>query len=308
MNRLLLPNLIIGGAQKAGTTSLFRYLSDHPSIFPSSIKETNIFLKYIDSKEKINLDRYREYFRGCKNHSLLRIEANPRYLMKGETIAKSIYKYLPDVKLLFILREPISLLVSYIKWKSNQTGKKRSLTQIINVIEKKSKGAFSSEENVSETSAFIRLQAGCYATFLMHFFKHFPKQNIGIFFYDDLANNPRLLMKKICTFLKIDDNHYKDYFFNIENRSRYYKYPKIHKMAVLINSKMEKPLNQYPTIRRGLRKGYNKICERNEYRDKLSSDTKARLEEFYAIYNRELYYLLKKKYPYLELPSWLDIS
>ena len=308
MNKLLLPNLIIGGAQKAGTTSLFRYLSEHPSIFPSTVKETNIFLNFIDSNKNINLDRYREYFRDCKNSSLLRIEANPRYLMEGEKIARSIYKYLPDVKLLFILREPTSLLMSYIIWKSNQTGKKRSLTQILKIIEKKSRNAYDSEENVSKDSAFIRLHAGCYAKFLKHFFKYFPKQNIGIFFYDDLTNNPRLLMEKICTFLKINDSHYRDYSFYIENRSRYYKYPKIHKIALLTNSKMEKILNRYPTLRVKLRDFYNKICEKKDYRNLISHNNKARLKEFYAPYNRELNLLLQKQYPDLDIPDWLDIT
>ena len=44
----MLPNVIIAGTQKAGTTSLFRYLADHPSVCPSSIKEVDFFLKYND--------------------------------------------------------------------------------------------------------------------------------------------------------------------------------------------------------------------------------------------------------------------
>jgi hypothetical protein len=301
----LLPNAIIGGAQKAGTTSLFRYLSDHPTIFPSAVKEVDFFIDYANQMENAPLEKYYQYFNNCHNDRLIRIEASPRYLMKGEQVAKHIQRYLPDVKLLFILRDPVSLLLSYIKWKSNQTGRKRSLDLILTAIDETKRNTFDSDTKIENESVFIRLQAGCYAKFLDYFFKFFPQKNIGIFFFDDLSNTPRLLMQKICSFLKIDNTFYNEYTFHIENRSRYYKYPNIHKLARQTNARIETYLNRYPTIRRGIRDVYNRICETTPHQNMLSNNIKVRLEEFYAGHNQKLYDLLRKNYPDLDLPQWL---
>jgi hypothetical protein len=301
----LLPNAIIGGAQKAGTTSLFRYLSDHPRIFPSAVKEIDFFIDYANQMKHAPLEKYYQYFNRCYDNTMIRIEASPRYLMKGEQVAKNIQRYLPDVKLLFILRDPVSLLLSYIKWKSNQTGRKRSLDQILTAIDETTQNTFNPNAKIENGSVFIRLQAGCYVKFLKYFFEFFPQKNIGIFFYDDLADNPQLLMKKICSFLQIDNKFYGDYAFHIENRSRYYKYPNIHKFARQTNARTEKFLNRYPAIRRGIRVVYNKICETTPHQNMLSGDIKVRIDDFYAGHNQKLYYLLHKNYPDLDLPKWL---
>ena len=308
MKDLLLPNAIIGGAQKAGTTSLFRYLSDHPNILPSAVKEVDFFIDYADQMENAPLEKYFQYFNRCHDDSMIRIEASPRYLMKAEQVAKNIHKYLPEVKLLFILRDPVSLLLSYIKWKSSQTGHKRSLDLILTVIEQTRRNTFVSNAKIENESAFIRLQAGCYAQFLNYFFEFFPKQNIGIFFYDDLADTPRFLMEKICFFLKIDSTFYKRYTFHVENRSRYYKYPNIHKLARQTNALVEKYLNRYPTVRRGIRDVYNKICEATPHQNILSNNIKLRLDEFYAGHNQKLYFLLRENCPDLDLPQWLAVK
>jgi hypothetical protein len=302
----LLPNAIIGGAQKAGTTSLFRYLSDHPDIFPSAVKEVDFFIDYADQIENPPLEKYHQYFSNCSDHKMIRIEASPRYLMKGEHIAADIKKYLPDVKLLFILRDPISLLLSYIKWKSNQTGRERSLDQILSAIDETFKHNFDSKTGMERSPVLIRLKAGCYAEFLTHFFEFFQKKNIGIFFYDDLVQDPKLLMKQICSFLEVDDKFYSDYTFHIENRSRRYKYANIHRLARKTNSQMERFLNRYPKIRRTMRDIYNRICEASVSQSALPKDAEMRLKKFYGPYNRELYFLLKQNYSGLDCPEWLQ--
>ncbi|MHA1988690.1 MAG: hypothetical protein ACW98D_18860, partial [Promethearchaeota archaeon] len=87
----MLPNFIIGGVQKAGTTSLFRYLSDHPSICASSKKEVDLFVKHLDAKSVISLEAYKEFFSHCSNSNLMRLEASPSYLMNAKKIAENIY-------------------------------------------------------------------------------------------------------------------------------------------------------------------------------------------------------------------------
>ena len=111
--------LIIGGATKAGTTSLYFYLADHPEICASNLKETRFFLdaEYpLPAKYRLEdgLDKYEKYFNHCQKQSL-RLEATPDYLYSPDTPQK-IKHSLPNVKMFFILREPIDRLTSWYRF------------------------------------------------------------------------------------------------------------------------------------------------------------------------------------------------
>lgn len=105
--------ILICGVQKAGTTSLFQYLADHPDICPSSVKETGFFLEptypfykprafqYINGFDQINY-----YFTSC-NHKKIRLEGTPSYLYSSKA-PSYIKESLPDVLSIFMLREPVS--------------------------------------------------------------------------------------------------------------------------------------------------------------------------------------------------------
>ena len=84
----LLPNVIIAGTPKGGTTATFRYLASHPAICAAGIKEIRFFTRYhgrIDSKA---LELYSDHFRGCAAvPTKLRLEASPNYLFQGPLIA-----------------------------------------------------------------------------------------------------------------------------------------------------------------------------------------------------------------------------
>jgi hypothetical protein len=83
------PNVVIAGTVKSGTTSLFTYLSWHPDVCVSSVKETNYFTPIIYDEKISNLENYYSFFEHC-NESLITLEASPRYLYGGRKIAKII--------------------------------------------------------------------------------------------------------------------------------------------------------------------------------------------------------------------------
>ena len=115
----MLPNFIIVGAPKAGTTSIYRYLSKHPEVFMSSPKEINYFS--IDQIESQNLYynyfkvksliEYEKLFDGVTNETAIG-EGSVSYLFYKETPAK-IKNIIPDVKIIILLREPISRAFSH---------------------------------------------------------------------------------------------------------------------------------------------------------------------------------------------------
>ena len=113
----VLPNLIIGGVFKAGTTSLFTYLSQHPSIGVSSKKELGYFVPLQFGKKPEGIEEYTKYFShldALKFNYIM--EASPGYLFGGKNTAQYMKENLPDFKIIFILRDPGERLISFYKY------------------------------------------------------------------------------------------------------------------------------------------------------------------------------------------------
>jgi hypothetical protein len=104
-----LPDTVIIGTQKGGTTSLFNYICQHPNVGRSTTKEVH----YFDAQPNRSRHWYRSHFpyRG-ENERV--IEATPRYLFNEEACSR-IQETLPEAKLIAILREPVSRLFSHYK-------------------------------------------------------------------------------------------------------------------------------------------------------------------------------------------------
>lgn len=105
----MLPDFIIIGAMKCGTGSLYRYLSTHPDIIPSSIKETNFFLRENNNNIKTS---YRHYFKGNGKYAF---EASPNYSKRHlhPGVPERIHALLPNIKLIYLVRDPIERIRSH---------------------------------------------------------------------------------------------------------------------------------------------------------------------------------------------------
>ena len=101
-----LPNFLIIGAGKSGTTSLWHLLNEHPDIYMSPDKEPNFFNK--DENYNKGLDWYQHLFRRAKNQKAIG-EASNNYSCCGifKNTVKRIKKTLPHVKIIYITRNPL---------------------------------------------------------------------------------------------------------------------------------------------------------------------------------------------------------
>jgi hypothetical protein len=99
-----LPSVIIVGAQKAGTSSLFNYLKQHPDVLVSFNKEVHFYDH--DFRYNRGLKWYKNQFPKTNGQSVL-LEATPRYLYV-KSVAKRITESIPDVKIIVMIREPIA--------------------------------------------------------------------------------------------------------------------------------------------------------------------------------------------------------
>jgi len=199
------PNFIIIGAMKAATTSLYTYIKQHPDIFMSYIKEPMFFnnLKsekaYIvkgRSKKKIKtFEKYFELFKKA-NHEQSIGEASPAY-MYDQNCPTLIKEYLPNTKIIAILRQPVKRAYS------NFLHARRADKEPISIF----KEAFNAEgDRISNNwgPLYHYKSQGLYYKQLVRYYNLFPKNQIKIILFEDLIKNPALTSQEIFCFLNVD--------------------------------------------------------------------------------------------------------
>lgn len=289
-----LPNLIIAGVSKAGTTSLFSYLSKHPDICVSSIKETRYFLPLIDDKELKPVDEYKKYFCHCNNHRYI-LEATPEYYYGGIKVARAIYEQLGLIKIIIILRNPVDRLFSFYKYLKGITLLPRNITfdEYVRLC-----NGLSKEKHYS----FRVIQGGFYDDYLDDWYAIFDN-SIKIVFFENMNANPYFFMSELCSWLDIDKEVYSYYKFSVENKSTLYKNKLIHKLAININKRFEKFFRRYSDSKKVIRDIYYFI-NRDSKDETISDYTYSYLDSLYEEHNKRLLSKLLLR-GYSNLPSWL---
>lgn len=218
-----LKYLIIGGASKAGTTSAFEYLKDHPAVCGSYVKQTFYFLDAalrdsglisIYDFEK-DPRAYQQFFRDCGDKNV-RLEASPDYLYSPGT-ARRIGDYLgegSDYYLIFLLRNPVSRVVSWFTY-GKQQGKVPAEMDFKTFVEK-------NRPDVPYTFTdmpFTAVYTGMYSRYLKPFFDVLGAARIRVYFYEDLIRDPKSFIEKLCRDTEIDPSFYETYAFGRYNES-----------------------------------------------------------------------------------------
>jgi hypothetical protein len=309
---MALPNFVIAGPPKGGTTSIFRYLASHPDVCPSSIKEIHFFEKNLETINDSTLASYAEFFSLAKDEKIV-MEASPRYMQGGVPIADAIAQVLPNTKIAFILREPVERFLS--RYLSLITKTERISEDHLNLDKLVDEALANPQAKVdvtqfSPTDEIVEyLWQGAYAPYIAEYLARFPKEQLGLFYFDELKHQPREFMNGVCTFLDIDSAFFEDYQFSIENKSRSVRFPALHKLAERTNRRLELVQNKFPAIRRTIKKTYYALL--NPETDAIAQiDTSyaaEKLGEYYSQYNSDLHEIMKEySADDSNMPPWLS--
>ena len=295
--------LIVGGTTKAATTSLFTYLSDHPSICAASYKETRFFLdtEYpLPSKFRFkgNVEEYNSLFTQCDDNDI-RLESTPDYLYCSSAHDR-IATYLPKSKLVFSLREPISRIISWYRFgkQIDRLPKSLSLDEYVGYMfsiddsGQQNENTLNNETDLTKnkiTQQYMQtLQQGRYAVYLQQFLNHIGINRIYILYYELIADNPLRELMDLCNFVGIDSNFYKNYRFQVTNRTETMRNTGFHKKYRNFRFKVRswthnKPVIHKPlkTVRKIIEPLYLKLNTLPQENIQLSKETKDRLIDYY---------------------------
>lgn len=195
------PNFFIVGAAKAGTTTLYQTLAEHPDVFLPRVKEPHFFASDQAYSFPIieNETDYFNLFENVKGERAIG-EASTAYLYFSGT-AKKIKRRLPKAKIIIMLRKPSAIAFSM--W-GHQVRQGLELMSFTGAINQELEQGHRQVNGVSYGFNYLR-QAQVSAQ-VQEYLDHFGAEQVLIGDFDELRSAPGVFMKQVCEFLDVDPN------------------------------------------------------------------------------------------------------
>lgn len=215
------PNLIVCGAPKCGTSSLYFWLAAHPEVGASRAKETFFFADEVNRFNKgcnyleHGLEAYATLFAHCADKPV-RFEATAPYIYY-ETAIKGISELPETPKLVFILREPGARLLSQYLFEKYRTGR------------------FGGDFGEYIQTPGI-LDHGYYFRYLQKWIAAFGAGSIRVIQFEALMAHPAKYMKQLATWLRIDPTFYDDHDYTVRNETLAIKNKRIHQLGLKLQA------------------------------------------------------------------------
>jgi len=255
---------------KAGTTSLYHYLDQHPQIQMASVKETNFFsgppngVPYPAGLKRI--ERLEDYEQLFDPAFAARGEASPSYTIYPQRmgVPERIKDVIPKAKLIYLVRDPVARAVSQYQHHVSYENERRSLHEVLDP----------SHPHGRYTGPSF------YAAQLERYLQHFPLESILVVDQADLLADRQTALHQIFAFLGVDESFYSRQFedeMNTREELRTYS-----RFVVLVRYARATPLQRLPrSLRVFLRRTVRQVVSRPLKQSMLSDDLRARLQELY---------------------------
>jgi hypothetical protein len=207
----VMPNTLIIGAQKCGTTAMYHFLKQHPEVFMSEEKEPHFFSfeneeitfngprstrvsRYWNTR-RTKLTDYLALFSEVNSEKVIG-EASPLYLYVPKS-CHTIARYIPNAKLIVILRNPVDRAFSnFCHAVRNAHEPILDFEKAINMEEKRTQKAWGSE--------WYYKQLGLYHDQLKRYLNLFPRNQIKVILFEELAKNPISTMQEVYSYLGVE--------------------------------------------------------------------------------------------------------
>lgn len=296
-----LPNLLLAGVQKAGTTSLFRYLAHHPEVCPATVKEPGYFTPLsVPGTELAPLATYTALFAHCDG-ARYRMEASPTYALGGRPVIEGIRRTLRDPRIVISLRDPIDRLWSAYTY-SRSLGSIpdiRSCDEFITVsLERRRAGT-----DRTPGQRRVAVATGMYHEYLPAWLDAFG-DDLRVVFAERLYREPEAVLAELSDWLGLPPGPLAGVDTTPQNPTRKARSQGLARVANRGRALGERVLGRAPRLRRRLRAVYDRL-NTTDLDETLRPETRARLGEIYAESIARTAELLRS-HGYGALPGWLE--
>lgn len=234
------PNVVIAGAPKSGTSSVFYWLRQHPEVLGPIKKETQFLMDRDSStfRPALNyhdhgLAAYARYFDIAARTPAQKVvlEATPGYLYQ-QTALEVFARELPETRLVFILREPARRLLSvyhYFSQNRRDFDRRWSFGEFLERVQN-GDPALAGNEYLREAIAH-----GQYIRYLRDWAGRCGRERLTVLLFEDLQRDPRAFMQGLCRALELDPAFFgPDFRFVKENHSYRVRWQGLHSWVVKI--------------------------------------------------------------------------
>ena len=215
----LLPDFIIIGAQRCGTTSLYNYLMQHPSVFPSVPKEVHFFSNHFNKgitwyRSHFPFVWRRDYFRRIRHREFITGEATPYYIFHPHA-PRRISETVPQAKLIALLRNPVDRAYSHyyyevklgaesLSFEDAMEREKRLPLETAKILEDEDYRSFDHQN-------YSYLSRGIYINQLDNWARYFDRTQILVLKSEDLYGSPSTTLEQVFGFIDLPNWELNDY-------------------------------------------------------------------------------------------------
>lgn len=274
-SNIVTPTFILGGAPKAGTTSVYHYLDQHPQVCMSARKETSVF---IDDKSLKWLSE--NYYRHYDGESAVG-EASAGTLGAPE-VTERIYETLPEVQLIFVLRDPVERLYSHFTFLQGEQAidPDTSFSTLIR-----------SETDWRNTLVDL----GRYHRHLTRFEKYFDRDQMLVLLFEDLKTDTEGFMEKVYQFIGVDPSFRPS--FDVQNPTREPRFPGVHRALTQAWTSVREYVDVYvANYTRPLRRAVKRLVMKETDRQPMSGSDRTYLQRIYRKPNQKLEAYLERDF------------
>jgi hypothetical protein len=301
------PNVVIAGAPKCGTSSVFNWLADHPEV--GSPREKELFylmdkghplLKRDSNYHDHGLEGYKRYFLDHNRNCKVIIEATTHYIYQ-QTALDVLSNLDPCPHIIFMLRKPSQRVYSGFRFTQNNLAnldKRVSFSQFIEALRSGRTDSLAKSFS-SPASALILINIirySQYIDYIANWIARFGRERVHVFLFEHLRTNPRSVIQELATRIGIEPSFYDNYDFRSHNKTVSIKNQFLHRQA-----RRAAELIPHGIVRNGLRHIYLKVQADREESSTSREDlmTLKVLDDYFEPFNQRLAHELN-----IDISAW----
>jgi len=291
-----LPDVVIAGAPRCGTTALFAWLVAHPQVCGTAAKETRYLMDASSpllparNVHNAGLDGYARLFAHCPA-GLTAVEATPDYLYQ-QTPVRMLASLRPIPHVVIVLRRPSTRLYSFYQYARNNMAllpREVTFAEYLRRIRDPQDTTLDGLGTLGHQLAY-----GRYADYLVPWLEAFPPERISVFLFEHLVDDPRRELEALSRRIGVDPAFYATYRFERINPSYEVRSQRLQRFR-----KAAARVTPGGSLKRGLRSLYERVLTRRLAESSAEPEQLAELDADYREANRRLAALLN-----IDLQAW----
>lgn len=269
------------GAPKCGTTSLARWLADHPQIYFSPIKEPHFYCTDLKFRNVCNKRAYDKLFAKAPSSAVMLGEASTWYLFSQEAIP-NILRAHPNAKFIVMTRDPVEMAISLFFHNRNKLHEPESDFEKAWKLQEVRACDAKFTEKLKEPK-FLQYRTACaLGSLLERLYSIVDLSQVLHLRLEDMRENPLLQYQRVLYFLCVDDDHRID--FPVYNEAQIYRSAAFQRI-LQYSARFSRKIGIYKSF------GLKKLVSRKLESKEINPEFRKYLENHFEPERRKLQYL-----------------